>query len=503
MHTIGEHNDFSSQVLFIERPGRVERVEEKTNPMSCCYGLTGSMLLMVALFLQPIPALCSVDHELLDFVHVALIQSDTSLDVRDSLQISEIDVNLAEHQFDTRIVPLTSIGFTEGTGSQQLGVEFRKEVETGTNITYGVVGNRVDEDTDYVVENRNSASAFVRVSQGLFRRWGRKYNLTNLDVARLRNELASIDGDRQMQSLVLTTSQKYYSLLLEDQLLRQSRQALVRSKEHLDSAVSRQSVGLVSKVDVYRAELAALNAESMLQSQERRRQQAYDDFREQLHLPEETELEWQARIDKIMPVLPADWERTVLDNRLDWQEYLMNVQISKREMYKVERDLLPDVGLSFTVEQRGEGDSAEEALQLDDTNWSFQVQMNSPINDRAEKSALLRKQLEMSRLRREGETLRRKIRREIKDGFAELQMAEQRHQVSRRQLEQARLAIDLAKSRYAKGLSDNLDMLDAESALSDAELGTSRSLVEYNNAAIQLAYVMGILNTEWLRISVR
>lgn len=461
------------------------------------------MLAMVTVLLWPVSALCSHDHELLDFVHVALLQSDTALDVRDSLELSEIDVDLAEHQFDTRIVPLTSIGFTEGTGSQQLGVELIKDVETGTNITYGVIGNRVDESSDYVVANRNSASAYVRVSQGLFRRWGKKYNLTSLDVARLRNELAVIDGDRQMQSLVLTTSKKYYNLLLEDKLLRQSQQALTRSREHLESAVSRQSVGLVSKVDVYRAELAALDAEGMLQAQERRRELAYDDFKEQLHLPVETELEWRRSIDKIMPVLPEEWERTVLNNRLDWQEYLMKVQISKREMYKVERDMLPDVGLSFTLEQRGEGDSMEEAIELNDTNWSFQLQMNSPINDRAEKSALLRKQLEMSRLRREGDTLRRKIRREIKDGFAELQMAEQRHQVSRRQLEQAQLASDLAKSRYEKGLSDNLDMLDAESALSDAELATSRSLVEYNNSAIQLAYVMGILNTDWLRVSVR
>lgn len=459
--------------------------------------------MLVAFFVQLSAAFCSQEHELLDFIHIALIQSDTALDVQDSIALSKIDVGLAEHQFDTRIVPLTSIGFTEGTGSQQLGLEFRKEVETGTNITYGVVGNRLNEDSDYVVENRNSASAFVRVSQGLFRRWGRKYNLTSLDVARLRNELAMVDADRQMQSLVLGTSQKYYNLLLEDKLLRQSQHALVRSREHLDSAVSRQSVGLVSKVDVYRAELAALEAENMLQAQERRRQQAYDDFREQLQLPGDTELEWQQNIDKIIPVLPEDWERTVLDNRLDWQEYQVNVQISKREMYKVERDMLPDVGLNFTLEQRGAGDSIEEAVDLNETNWSFQVQMNSPINDKAEKSALLRKQLELSRLRRQGETLRRKIRREIKDGFDELQMAEQRHQISLRQLEQARLAIDLAKSRYEKGLSDNLDMLNAESALSDAELATSRSLVDYNNAAIQLAYVMGILNTEWLRISVR
>lgn len=445
----------------------------------------------------------SQEHELLSFVNLAMLQSDAAFNVRDEKILGKLDIAIAEQQFVTRIVPLTTIGFTEGTGSQQLGVEFQRDMEAGTEVTYGFVGNRVEESTDYVIENSHSAKAFVRISQGIFRRWGQEYNLTGLDVAKLQNGLNQIGADHTLQTITLETVRKYYALLLEDHLLQKGHEALSRSKEHLESAKSRQSVGLVSKVDVYRAELAALSAENMLHNQERSRQRALDDFREQLGLEEDSALNWHESIRKLIPVLPEDWEDTVLNNRLEWREHQINMQIAKREMFKVKRDLLPDVGVSLILEQRGEGDTIEGAVELDQTNWAFQIQMNSPLNSMSEEAAVTRKSLEQARLRREGKSLRRKIVREVRDGLADLKTAELQHQLNRRQLEQADLALDLAKIRYEKGLSDNLDMLDAEAAFSDAELAISRSLVAYNNAAVRLAYVMGILDTDWLQMSVK
>lgn len=459
---------------------------------------------VAVLLAVPAAGQSATEHELLDFVDTALRQSDVSYDIRDSMTLSQMDINTAEHTFDTKIIPLTSIGFTQGTGSQKLGLELRKEVETGASISYGLVGDRVDEDSNYVVENSHVARAYVRVSQGLFRRWGKEYNRTDLDVAELRDRQKELAAEKQMQQLILSTAKKYYTMVLEDQLLIKSREALNRSKEHLESAASRQSVGLVSKVDVYRAELAMLTAENELQVRTRERERAIEDFRELLRLSMQDDLSWQQEISKIIPVIPdtESVDEVIFENRLDWQEYLMRTQISKREKYQVDRNLMPDVGLSFTVEQRGEGDSIEDAAELDETNWSLQLEMRSSLDTFSEESALLRKKMELSKLRREGDALRRRISRELRDGLADLQVMERKHQLSIRRLEQASLALELAQIRYEKGLSDNLDVIDAEAAYSDAELSIMRSLVSYNNAAISLANVMGILNTDWLRMSI-
>lgn len=459
---------------------------------------------VILLLIAPLTVQSAEEHELLDFVDTALRQSDVAYDIRDSMTLSRMDIESAEHKFDTKVVPLTSIGFTQGTGSQKLGLELRKEVETGASVSYGLVGDRVDEDSNYVVENSHVARAYVRISQGLFRRWGAEYNRTDLDVVELRDRQKELAAQKQMQQLILSTAKKYYSMVLEDQLLAKSKEALNRSKEHLESAASRQSVGLVSKVDVYRAELAMLTAENELQVRSRQRERAIDDFRELLRLSMQDELTWQQEITKIVPLIPdtESVDEVIYDNRMDWQEYLMRTQISKREKYKVERNLMPDVGLSFTVEQRGEGNSIEDAVELDETNWSLQLEMRSSLDTFSEESAMVRKKMELSKLRREGDTLRRRISRELRDGLADLQVMERKHQLSIRRLEQAGLALELAQIRYEKGLSDNLDVIDAEAAFSDAELSITRSLVSYNSAAINLANVMGILNMDWLRMSI-
>lgn len=443
----------------------------------------------------------SETNELVSFVETAMRQSDVAYDIQDSLELGKIDIAGARHKFDTRIVPLTSIGFTQGTGSQKLGLEFQKDMEAGTSVRYGLVGDRVDESSNYVVENSHTARAYVRVTQGLFRRWGTEYNRTDLDVAEIRDRQRAIEAERSRQALILSTCRKYYALILEDQLYAKAEKALERSREHLESAVSRQSVGLVSKVDVYRAELALLNTENSLQTRKRQMEKAIDDFKEQLRFEDTDPLSWEKEVQKLTPVLPESFNDVIYDHRMDWQSFQMKTWIAKRERYRVERNLMPDVGLSFMVEQSGEGDNIEDAVRLDETNWSLQLEMLSSLDTFNEEASMTRKKMELSKLRREGDTLRRKIAREVRDGLADLKMVERQHQVSLRQLEQAGMALELAKIRYEKGLSNNLDVIDAESAYSDAEISISRSLITYNNAAIELAHAMGLLNMDWLHLA--
>ena len=460
----------------------------------CLFGIVSTMLSMNL-------SHASNQNALLGFIDIALRQSDYAYDLIDKLQYSKMDVALAEHRFETKVVPLTTIGFTQGTGSQQLGLEFRREVETGSAIAYGVVGNRLDQDSDYVVENSNNARAFIRVSQGLFRRWGKQYNLADLNAAELRTQKEEISSERSRQALVLDTVQKYYDLLLADQLLEKSRQALGRSQEHLRSAQSRQAVGLVSKVDVYRAELAALDAENGLQNQNRQKQRALDIFRELLRLTNIDEIKIPGKVQKMVPVVSDQWEEELFKARLDWQAYRIDVEVGKIGLFKAERNLTPDIGLSFTLEQKGEGESFQESLELDQTNWSVQLEMLSTFDTFNEESALLRKKMEMAKLRRTGESLRRSITREANDAFLDLVNEDRSHQISIRRLHQAEMALELAQIRYEKGISDNLDVLEAESSYSEAELGISRALTAYNTGAVKLAYSLGVLNPAWVAMS--
>lgn len=458
-------------------------------------------IVLVSFSLFSLAARPAESNELLDYVMVALRQSDAAKDLFDTQYLSEMSVATEEHRFDLEYIPLSNVGVAKGTGSQTLGMEVRKEHSFGLTMTAGLRGDRTDLDSEYSVENENSVRAYVKMSQGLFRRWGEKYNLANYTIAQLKLKEQLLSNERQRQDLILATVKNYYQLVLSRQLVGKSEVALERSQEHLAAAKSRQSVGLVSKVDVYRAELAALDAESALQQQKRSWIRAKDDFNEQLGYQEYNEFEVANTVHRVVPVVPVDWSEALLSNRLDWYAYRIKVQYGQLDIYKAEANLKPDLNLNVIVEQKGEGDSMSEATDLNETNWSMQLELNSAFDVFAEENALTVSTMNMSKLRREGASLRRRIFRQARESFDDLKMEEHSHQISIKRLKQSGNALELTKIRYERGLSDNLDVLDSESAFSEAELDTSRTLVAYNVAAVKLAYDLGVLDVEWLRLS--
>jgi outer membrane protein TolC len=439
--------------------------------------------------------------DLLQAIDLALSQSDTAYDLRDTLELSKMATAAAEHYFDTKLVPLTAIGLRQGTGSQQLGMEMRRETQTGTSLSYGLVGNRIDDSTGYVVENTTNTRAYVRLSQGLLRRWGSKYNLTDLNVAELRRKEQEILAERARQTLILTAVQRFYDVVLADQLMVKADKSLARSREHLNSATSRQSVGLVSKVDVYRAELAMLDAESVREGQIRQKERTADAFRELLRMGEDESVQADGTVTKMIPIVPESWEEELLSTRLDWQAHRVGVEIADLEIYKAKQNLSPDIGLSLTLEQRGDGNTVEDSLDMDQTNWSVQLQMLSPLDTFTEENALLRKKMEKAKLERTSAALQRKIRKEARSAFLDLVTEERNYQINLRKLHEAEMALDLAKTRYEKGLSENLEVLGAETAFSEAEINISRSLTACNIAAVTVAYNLGVLDRQWVQLA--
>ncbi len=460
-------------------------------------------MLLLLLLSMTFSVVAAEPWSLLHSIDLALNRSDRALELRESLLLSQMDVAQAEHQFTTQVVPLTTIGITQGTGSQQLGMEFRKKMTTGTTMSYGLVGNRIDATgSNYVVENSTQARAYVRLSQGLFRRWGDNYVLTDLNVSGLRAKETEIEVERLRQNLIQNAVRVHYELVLARKLLTSTEMALRRSREHFDSASSRQEIGLTAMADVYRAELAMLEMESSIQGRIRQARQAEDAYRELLGFQAGELPAIDGEIVKMTPTVPAEWEEQVLSTRLDWQAHLVRGQMHRLEYDRAERNLLPDIGLSLRLEQMGAGDTVEDALALDETNWAIQLEMLSTLDQSQEETALVKKKLEAAKLRRAEEALKRKINREVRESFADLQMEEQNHQISLKRRRQAAMALDLAKTRYDKGLSNNLDLLDAESAFSEAETHISRSLIAYNLTAVALAYNLGLLDRQWVSLAI-
>ncbi len=287
-------------------------------------------------------------------------------------------------------------------------------------------------------------------------------------------------------------------MVLAQRTVEASEQSLKRSREILEASRARQAAGLVSKQDVYRAELAVLNAENALEDRRRALRDALEALHELIGLSGTGRIAVDTEIRELVPVLPRDWKDGVLERRADWLAYKTRLKISELALYKAQRDLLPDISLDVMLERKGLGNSFGEASSLDESNWSVQLELRSTLDNFQEKLALSRERINAARLKREGQALKRKIQREARNAMEDLQADERRYRIAVRKLEQARQSLELARIRYERGLSDNLDLIDAQTAYAEAELEILRSRVAYNIGVVELGHAIGVLDMEWL-----
>jgi len=440
--------------------------------------------------------------DLIQYVSLSLERSDAAFNLKDTLIFSGFDVLLAENQFQTHLIPLANFGVSTTTGTQTLGIEARRTNEFGTTFSAGVVGTQFNSN-NIAIENDYSTRAFIRLSQGLFRRWGRDYNRSGLTAAEIEQRKAQMIARKKRQDIILSSVRAFYQSLLSFQLVDKTEQALTRVQKHLESARARQSVGLVSMVDVYRAELALLDMENNLKDQRRIHVRNMEDLHERLALELSNGLIIERNITRITPVIPEDWAQRLLEYRPDWQVHIIEREKSRLSMYRSEQNLLPDLSLNVLLEKIGVGNSIEDASKLEQNNWAVQLELASTLDKLKEKTELARERNKTARLVRNGRALKRHIQREARDAFEDIVAEDRRHRISRERFTQAEKALELSKIRYQRGLSSNLDVLDSEVAYSKAELDILNTLVAYNIAAVRLGRSLGILDLNWLKISLK
>lgn len=437
---------------------------------------------------------------LTQFVDLSLNVSGKAYSLADNTIFSDMNVSTAQHQFSPQLIPLASIGYNSINSNQTLGLKLVKKIQTGQEISVGISAHLLDSD-EYVVTNSHSVRSYVQVSQPLFRKWGKRYNRNTLTRAEKLKQKQSFLAYRTKEELILTSIQKYYAVVLAEIQCDKTKMALQRAQEYLDIARSRFSTNLVSKADVYRAELALLEAENSWLDQQRSRNRTRDDLREHVNWNLDDRFSLNKDIQLLVPVIPETYDDTLLTNHPDWQAKRIDVELQRLTLYLARRDLLPDISLNLQAEKNGQGNSFAAAKDLDETNWSLSLQLNSTFDRFNERSTLIREKMVEAKLHRESESLKRRIRRNVHQALDDLRAEERRQNISTESLHQAKKALDLELIRYERGLSDNLGLMEAESNYTAAEMGITESRIAYNLAAVRLGKALGVLDMEWLQLS--
>lgn len=298
----------------------------------------------------------------------------------------------------------------------------------------------------------------------------------------------------------MDVTRAFYQVVEQRALLAVARQSLRRSQNLEKASEARLAVGLVSKLDVFRAQLQAAQAQESMVRAEALLEDALERFRFLLG---------RAPGDGLQPAavsLPEDLPDAIepievlvpraLETRVDLHETRDEVDDAQRFASIARQNLLPQLDLRVGLVGRGLGPSYGGAWRTADRQLTFGLETSFPLErspDRAAGAlAAIQVESRARTLRQRELEIESEVRRAVRD-LAQIRKSVELQKTAVRVAEQQHR---LATLRYQRGLASNFDVVEAEESLVLARSALVSLLARYQVERVDLLRTVGTLDVE-------
>jgi outer membrane protein TolC len=432
-------------------------------------------------------------------VNLALQQNFGLLGAADSVQSARFQESAAASQFLPKLTPR----FQRNADDSVFGLEASQRIPwTGASVT--ATGAYRSLDTD-LGSPPHSSDVRIGISQPLLRGFGPTY--TQFDLTNSRRAVQGQERSFELfrQRLAVEVIAAFYQVVKQRQLTEVSRQSLERSDGLAQASEARLKVGLASKLDLFRAQLQASQAqESMVQSGAAL-DGALELFRLLLGLPASTPLEPEGvalRDPKPEDVEPLEvLVPRALETRLELKELQDQVSDGKRNLTVARQNLLPQLDVGVGYSRLGFGSSFSDSFKAGDPRVDFFLSTSYPLERATEKANKAVAELDLAARERNLRQRELDVEAEVRAAVRALDRIRKSVELQRQGLDFAVQQHRLATLRYQRGLASNFDVVDAEGSLVSARSALVNLLTDYQVARAQLLRAVGTLdvNTEFLR----
>lgn len=306
--------------------------------------------------------------------------------------------------------------------------------------------------------------------------------------AREAREAAVQDYRASVQTALLNVRERFFDVLLAREQVIVQEEALRLLQEELDDARARVRAGSGSPFDELRAEVAVANGRPPLIRARNTYRLAAVELLRAVGLPAEEGIEDRVQGELAFEPIPYDLEELLIaahENRPEITELEHRVAAAEHAIDNARAGLRPTVSAAagYGVQKSTFSDD------LDDTvdGWTIGVQGTWNIwdgNATRGRVAQARAQLQQARLTLHEVALA--VDAEVRRAYSDYQEAEELVTASQRVVEQAEESLRLARSRLDAGAATQLDVLQAQVALTDARTNAALALHGANVARARL-----------------
>jgi outer membrane protein len=440
----------------------------------------------------PTPGAPTID--LAEAVSLALEHNFALLDSRDSVSASIWQERASRGRFLPQVAPL----YQRGDGRSTFGLDVRQELPwTGGSLT--ATGRYLTEpegDTPFP----RSTDLRLLLSQPLLRGFGPNATFFELRNARRARTAQERSFELSRQRVLIQVASAFYNVVAQRQLLDVAGQSLQRTEGLQKASEARLEVGMASKLDVFRAELQAAQAQEAMVRSQAGLETALEQFRGLLALPPDDPVEPEATVlphprDDDVDAVEILVQRA-LTSRLELLETRDQVGDAERAFSLARQNLLPQLDVNVSVSQLGFGGSFGDAWAAGDRRAELFLTATYPLQRQAEKANRAVAEIEVSSRERAVRQRELDIEREVRQAARELSRIRQSVELQERAVAVAVQQRRLAVLRYQRGLGSNFDVVDAESSLVVARSALVGLLASYAVARLELERVAGTLDVD-------
>lgn len=296
----------------------------------------------------------------------------------------------------------------------------------------------------------------------------------------------------------LDVTKAYYGVILSRELLEITRTRFENASEHLSTIRSMRTQGLISDFDEMQAEIQVANIRPVIMQMENVLLSAENGLKLLLNIPQNTDIFIDGKMQYDASVLNSDAEliAEALEGNLTINTLRIKNQLDK-EFAAINRgEYWP------TLAAFGNYSFAGSAEGSDFQNYkSSMVGLSFSIN-LFQGGRTARKVEQANIVARQTDTqigmLKDATALSVTSKLNELRRVQNLIELMQRNIELAKRAYQIATHRYAEGLGSELEVKDADVALSQAKTNYTNSVYEYIIAKAELENLAGKINPKYI-----
>ena len=370
----------------------------------------------------------------------------------------------------------------------QISAGASESVQQVSLATFGLNGLKTGIPT--VVGPFSYSSVDVSVSQTLF-----SYeSIQRFRAARTAEQAAQLSYRDILDVVTLTVGNAYLRIIEADSRIKAQQAQVQNARALYDRAVDQVQAGTTPRIDATRTEVQFHTEEYNLSIARNNFAVAKLALGRAIGLPlgQQFELADTLPYSDITPLSVDDALQVAFKSRSDFRSALDSQKAAAQTLSAAKGERYPTVAVNGTYGDIGP------TFGHSHRDFTFQAGVRVPLFTGGRiKGDITQAEAELRQRKAEAENTRGQIDQDVRTAFLNLNAAKEQVAVAEQNVELANESLARSKDRFTSGVTDSVEVVQAEQALASANDQYITSLYNHNFAKLSLARALGVARTNY------